>query len=128
MNKKLWKKFQESGGKYDLSRPLTDKIRERRDKTAQALGFSEAKKLQSSILPHWRLHDLRRTAATGMAGLKVPPHVVERVINHLSGVQGGMTGVYQHHEYRDERIPIFVKGFEKAPTLAPGFGEDGARG
>ena len=51
----------------------------------------------------WRLHDLRRTAATGMAALAFPPHVVERVLNHVSGSQGGLVGVYQRHEYRAER-------------------------
>jgi integrase len=54
-------------------------------------------------LAEWRLHDLRRTAATGMAGLGFPPHVVERVLNHVSGAQGGLVGVYQRHEYRAER-------------------------
>lgn len=51
----------------------------------------------------WRLHDLRRTAATGMAALGHPPHVVERVLNHVSGTQRGLVGVYQRHEYRTER-------------------------
>lgn len=51
----------------------------------------------------WRLHDLRRTAATGMAALAFPPHVVERVLNHISGTQSGLVGVYQRHEYRPER-------------------------
>ncbi|MBU2135563.1 MAG: tyrosine-type recombinase/integrase, partial [Alphaproteobacteria bacterium] len=51
----------------------------------------------------WRLHDLRRTAATGMAGLGFPPHVVERVLNHVSNTQSGLVGVYQRHEYRQER-------------------------
>jgi integrase len=54
-------------------------------------------------MPAWRLHDLRRTAATGMAGLGFPPHVVERVLNHVSGAQSGLVGVYQRHEYRPER-------------------------
>lgn len=51
----------------------------------------------------WRLHDLRRTAATGMAALGFPPHVVERVLNHVSNTQSGLVGVYQRHEYRQER-------------------------
>ncbi len=51
----------------------------------------------------WRLHDLRRTAATGMAAMNFPPHVVERVLNHVSNTQAGLVGVYQRHEYRAER-------------------------
>ena len=38
-----------------------------------------------------------------MAALAIPPHVIERVLNHVSGVQGGLVGVYQRHEYRPER-------------------------
>jgi integrase len=51
----------------------------------------------------WRTHDLRRTAASGMAALGFQPHVIERVLNHVSGAQGGLVSVYQRHEYRDER-------------------------
>ena len=36
-------------------------------------------------VPAWTFHDLRRRAATGMASLNVPPHVVDRVLNHVSG-------------------------------------------
>ena len=54
-------------------------------------------------LAPWRLHDLRRTAATGMAAMSFPPHVVERVLNHVSGSQSGLVGVYQRHDYRAER-------------------------
>lgn len=74
-------------------------------------GYSKAKreldKLMASAmnkpLKPWRLHDLRRTAASGMARLNFPPHIVERVINHLSGAQGGLVRVYQRHEYIEER-------------------------
>ncbi len=79
--------------------------------TTPPSGFSKAKaRLDKTMrlilgdgLPPWRIHDLRRTAATGMAGLGFPPQVVERVINHVSGAQGGLVGVYQRHEYRKER-------------------------
>jgi len=54
-------------------------------------------------LAPWRIHDLRRTAATGMAAAGFGPEVVERVLNHVSGVRAGLVGVYQRHEYRDQR-------------------------
>jgi integrase len=41
----------------------------------------------------WVVHDLRRTAATGMSGLGIQPHIVEAVLNHVSG-QAGVAGVY----------------------------------
>jgi integrase len=51
----------------------------------------------------WVLHDLRRTAATGMARLNIPPHVVDRILNHVSGSIRGVAAVYNRHAYLDER-------------------------
>lgn len=76
-------------------------------KVKQRLDHAMSLILGEQLVP-WRNHDLRRTAASGMAALDVPPHVVERVLNHLSGAQGGLTGVYQRHEYREERRRALV--------------------
>lgn len=69
-------------------------------------GYAKAKakldKLMGDV-PHWRVHDLRRTAASGMAKLGFQPHIVERVLNHISGAQSGLVGVYQRYEYLEER-------------------------
>ena len=51
----------------------------------------------------WRLHDLRRTFASGCARLGVPVHVVEKALNHVSGTHSGIVGVYQRHDYGEER-------------------------
>ncbi|WP_082557881.1 site-specific integrase [Methylobacterium sp. Leaf361] len=51
----------------------------------------------------WRLHDLRRTFASGCARLGVPVHVVEKALNHTSGTHSGIVGVYQRHDYGEER-------------------------
>jgi integrase len=50
----------------------------------------------------WRLHDLRRTCASGMQKLGTPVHVVERALNHVSGSFRGIVGTYQVDEMRDE--------------------------
>ena len=50
----------------------------------------------------WRLHDLRRTAATGMAELGVHPHIIEAVLNHQSGHKSGVAGIYNRAKYADE--------------------------
>lgn len=48
-------------------------------------------------------HDLRRTAATRMAGLGVLPHVVEAVLNHASGTISGIAAIYNRHSYAAEK-------------------------
>jgi integrase len=50
----------------------------------------------------WTLHDLRRTCATGMAELGVQPHIIEAVLNHVSGHKGGVAGIYNRAKYEGE--------------------------
>jgi integrase len=50
----------------------------------------------------WRLHDLRRTAATRMADLGVQPHIVEVILNHHSGFRSGVSGTYNRSPYERE--------------------------
>ena len=38
-----------------------------------------------------------------MAQLGFQPHIVERVLNHVSGAQGGLVGVYQRYEFVPDR-------------------------
>ncbi|MFS8035542.1 tyrosine-type recombinase/integrase [Xanthobacter sp. AM11] len=66
-------------------------------------GNDEADADEPPTIPDWRLHDLRRTMASGMARLGVPVHVVEKLLNHTSGTFSGIVGVYQRHEYADEK-------------------------
>ena len=40
----------------------------------------------------WVHHDLRRTLATRLGDLDVPPHVTESLLNHVSGSKGGVAG------------------------------------
>jgi integrase len=53
-------------------------------------------------MPEWRLHDLRRTVATGMAELGVLPHIIEAVLNHVSGHRAGVAGIYNRATYTAE--------------------------
>lgn len=46
-------------------------------------------------------HDLRRTFATRLAGLSIPPHVIEKCLNHR---MQGVMGIYNRSEYEAERI------------------------
>jgi integrase len=67
-------------------------------------GFSKIKNQldEASGVTDWRIHDLRRTCATGMARLKIAPHVIEKVLNHKSGAIRGIAAVYNRHTYLDE--------------------------
>jgi integrase len=67
-------------------------------------GWAEAKAVldQRLRIAPWRLHDLRRTAATGMAELGVQPHHIEAVLNHQSGHKASVAGIYNRAKYSDE--------------------------
>jgi integrase len=67
-------------------------------------GFSKWKvQLDDAAgIGEWRTHDLRRTAATGLARLKVAPHVIERILNHTTGTLGGVAGIYNRFQYLPE--------------------------
>ena len=68
-------------------------------------GFSKAKRISDSKanVHDYRIHDLRRTAASGMARLAVPPHVVEKILNHSSGTISGVAAVYNRYGYETEK-------------------------
>jgi integrase len=50
-------------------------------------------------MKEWRLHDLRHTLSTGLHELGIEPHVVEAVLNHVSGHKDGVAGRYNHAQY-----------------------------
>ena len=58
---------------------------------------------EKSGLKPWRVHDLRRTAATRMNELGVLPHLVEAILNHISGHKAGVAGVYNRAPYTAEK-------------------------
>jgi integrase len=68
-------------------------------------GFGRAKERLDALseVTDWRLHDLRRTTATEMAKMGVAQHVVEKILNHQSGVIRGVAAIYNRHSYLDER-------------------------
>jgi integrase len=97
-------------------------------------GWGKAKeKLDARVaetkkpLEHWTVHDLRRTVATRLAELGVHPHIIEAVLNHVSGHKGGVAGIYNRATYdKDKRealnlwaehVMATVQG--RAPTVVP---------
>ncbi|MFZ4125713.1 MAG: hypothetical protein ACOYJ2_06555 [Rickettsiales bacterium] len=74
------------------------------------LGFAFAREIKLATLDKrspemqpWTLHDLRHTVASGMARLKIAPHVIESVLNHKTGIISGVAAVYNRHDYFEEK-------------------------
>jgi integrase len=68
-------------------------------------GWSDSKAdldARAKLKADWRLHDLRRTAATMMAELSVLPHIIEAILNHVSGHRAGVAEIYNRARYETE--------------------------
>jgi integrase len=67
-------------------------------------GWSNGKRRidRSVQIPHWTIHDLRRTYSTIMAEIGTPIHITERLLNHASGTVSGIAQVYNRHSYFEE--------------------------
>src|SRR5262249_9450714 len=68
----------------------------------------------------WRLHDLRRTFATGLASIGVEPHIVEACLNHQSGAKAGVAGVYNRHGYLKEKTAALALWSDHVVSLVEG--------
>ena len=66
-------------------------------------GASNLEAPEVAPLPAWRIHDLRRTLATGFQRLGIRFEVTEAVLNHVSGAKGGIAGIYQRHDWKEEK-------------------------
>ncbi|MDT2024562.1 phage integrase central domain-containing protein [Methylocella sp. CPCC 101449] len=73
-------------------------------------GFSNAKEaLDKRIkkagfkMASWRIHDIRRSVSTGMNNIGILPHVVEEILNHVSGHRAGVAGTYNYSRYDKEK-------------------------
>jgi integrase len=80
--------------------------------TTAPSGYSRAKSRLDRLMAgyaagvriaDWVLHDLRRSATSGMARLGVAPHVADAVLNHTGGTIRGVAAVYNQYRYGEER-------------------------
>jgi integrase len=60
----------------------------------------------------WTLHDLRRTFRTIHARIGTPPHIAERLINHVNGVASDVEQIYDQYRYLDE-MRIAMNNYER---------------
>jgi len=83
-------------------------------------GKPVARLCDAAGVHNWRLHDLRRTAASGMAQLEVKPHVIEKVLNHISGSISGVALVYNRYGYNIEKRDALKKWGSHVEGLSGG--------
>ena len=68
----------------------------------------------------WVIHDLRRTVATGMADIGIPPHIIEQILNHQSGHKGGVAGIYNRSSYAAEKAAALARWDEHVCSIVGG--------
>jgi integrase len=94
------------------------------------IGFGSARKhsLDAAMRPAkpWVVHDLRRTAATGMAEIGTAPHIIEAVLNHVSGAKSGVAGVYNRAAYGPEKKAALEKWATHIEAIVTGKAEAAA--
>jgi integrase len=71
-------------------------------------------------LEHWTHHDLRRTMATRMAESGTAPHIIEAILNHVSGHKAGVHGIYNRASYEPQKRIALEKWSEHLEALVGG--------
>ena len=85
-------------------------------KAKRALDLKVAEEME---MPAWRLHDLRRTGATRLQQQGERFEVTEAILNHVSGAKSGVAGVYQRHDWKEEKraaLEIYAAGIADLVT------------
>lgn len=88
-------------------------------KTALDIEVAKVREVGCPIQP-WRVHDLRRTLATGLQRLGVRFEVTEAVLNHVSGARSGVAGIYQRYDWREEKQSALEAWARHIETIAAG--------
>ena len=87
---------------------------------AQIAAGDGGDRASTKPMPGWTLHDLRRTATSGMARLGVPPQVADKILNHQQGTIRGVAAVYNRHAYLPERRAALEQWATHAMSLVGG--------
>ena len=85
-------------------------------------GWSRAKaNLDEAVkIPSWRIHDIRRSAATGMAEIGIQPWIIESILNHVSGFKGGIAGIYNKASHENEKAQALTRWAEYVAAIVEG--------
>jgi integrase len=87
------------------------------------IGFAKAKRRLSGkagLTAEWRLHDLRRSCASGLQRLGIRTEVIERCLNHVSGSFRGVAGVYQRDPLLDETAAALLAWATRIDEIVSG--------
>ena len=86
-------------------------------------AIAHAARLKLQVLDdRWTPHDIRRTVATMMAEIGILPHVIESVLNHISGFRSGVAGVYNRNQYEPEKrraLDLWAARLDEIVTKKP---------
>jgi integrase len=87
-----------------------------------AAGFARAKARADALsgVTGWRLHDLRRTVATGLARMGTPPHVVSEILGHAPA--GITRQVYDRYSYEREVREALERWAARLQSITTGPG------
>ena len=74
----------------------------------------------SSGIPDWSAHDLRRTTRTWLSKLRCPSDVAEAILGHA---KKGILGTYDLHQYEDEAREWLQLWADKLDDMTKGESE-----
>lgn len=87
----------------------------------EIIAARRAKAKVPGVLAPWVVHDMRRTVSTRMhEDLGIAPHIVEAVLNHVSGARAGVAGTYNRALYVDDKRRALVAWANHVERLVSG--------
>lgn len=97
------------------------KYKSRLDATMLAAANPKKGKSRGKVeIEPWRIHDLRRTASSGMASIGIQPHIIESVLNHVSGAKAAVAGTYNVETYEPEKRTALERWAEHVIGIVEG--------
>jgi integrase len=86
-------------------------------------GAVEKRRLDARLaekIPHWTFHDIRRSVATHLGDMGVPPHVIECCLAHIGGFRAGVAGTYNRSSYWPEMVDAFNRWDARLRVIVTG--------